>query len=309
MTDLLNPTWSSDQKDQMISKEKFLRYQEKINPASHHYLTENKIIFHQYCTEHNLPVPELVAVIDPAKRSYWGSGNPITTKEDFLVGLSQYPFDLICKPVHGAQGKDITNLHFNNENHIVSSNGHTSLSDFANSVFEHRDTPYILQKKLYSHKDIVDLTDNDMLQSLRMITYLDQNNQPQLIIRKIKLPRKGSIVDNFSFGISKGRQCKINEEGLVTKTLAFCEQKQRLVTHDYVKNANGEISRFKIPYWEQCVETVLNAQKIFAPLRTIGWDVGITDDGPVLIEGNIFWDPLIPQEGGMKEICQIFKSM
>ena len=107
-TDLLNPNWSRGQKDNMISKEKFLRYQEKINPASHRHLTEDKIAFHQYCTKHNLPVPELVAVIDLAKRSYWGNGDPITTKEDFLSGLSQYPFDIICKPVHGVHGKDIT---------------------------------------------------------------------------------------------------------------------------------------------------------------------------------------------------------
>ena len=34
------------------------------------------------------------------------------------------------------------------------------------------------------------------------------------------------------------------------------------------------------------------AARAFAPLRTIGWDVAITPDGPSLIEGNVTWDPL-----------------
>ena len=75
---------------------------------------------------------------------------------------------------------------------------------------------------------------------------------------------------------------------LVTKTAVFCDQKQHLITYDLAKNAKGEISYFTIPHWEQCVKTVLKAQTLFAPLRTIGWDVGITNHGPVLIEGNVF---------------------
>ena len=48
MEDLLNPSWSDKERNGMISKERFLRLQEKVNPASHRYLTEDKIAFHHY---------------------------------------------------------------------------------------------------------------------------------------------------------------------------------------------------------------------------------------------------------------------
>jgi len=29
----------------------------------------------------------------------------------------------------------------------------------------------------------------------------------------------------------------------------------------------------------------------FWPLRTIGWDVALTPNGPRIVEGNVWWDP------------------
>jgi hypothetical protein len=49
---------------------------------------------------------------------------------------------------------------------------------------------------------------------------------------------------------------------------------------------------FSIPWWEEACSLVRRAARLFLPLRTIGWDVALTPDGPVLVEGNNFWDPV-----------------
>lgn len=43
---------------------------------------------------------------------------------------------------------------------------------------------------------------------------------------------------------------------------------------------------FQIPYWEDLIETVKNLASELAEMHCIGWDLALTDDGWVLVEGN-----------------------
>ena len=46
----------------------------------------------------------------------------------------------------------------------------------------------------------------------------------------------------------------------------------------------------EVPLFDEAVALVLKASQAFGFMATIGWDVGLTPDGPVIIEGNPFWD-------------------
>jgi hypothetical protein len=46
-----------------------------------------------------------------------------------------------------------------------------------------------------------------------------------------------------------------------------------------------------VPLWREARALAERASRLFLPMRTIGWDVAVTPDGPVLIEGNARWDP------------------
>jgi len=109
--------------------------------------------------------------------------------------------------------------------------------------------------------------------------------------------------------VNQGRQCVVDENGIVTSTATYDLEKKHVIRLDYVEDAAGNHTRFKVPKWEQCIALVLEAQQAFSPLRTIGWDVAVTDDGVFLIEGNVFWDPLMPQEGSMYEVCELLTKL
>ena len=49
---------------------------------------------------------------------------------------------------------------------------------------------------------------------------------------------------------------------------------------------------YRVPHWPAARDLVERAARAFAPLRTIGWDVAITDGEPCLIEANVTWDTL-----------------
>ena len=51
----------------------------------------------------------------------------------------------------------------------------------------------------------------------------------------------------------------------------------------------------KIPYWNEVCEMCLAAMHVVPQVRFVAWDVAITEDGPLFIEGNSFPSHAIPQ--------------
>jgi hypothetical protein len=69
-----------------------------------------------------------------------------------------------------------------------------------------------------------------------------------------------------------------------------------------------EFAGFEVPYFMEALDTVKTAAAIL-PHRLVGWDIAITEEGPVLLEGNIdfgFWGAQIA-DGGYKK-NRVFRS-
>lgn len=50
-----------------------------------------------------------------------------------------------------------------------------------------------------------------------------------------------------------------------------------------------------VPYWTELQRHVREAHLLFPDLKTIGWDLCITESGPCIIEGNAGWGLITPQ--------------
>lgn len=61
---------------------------------------------------------------------------------------------------------------------------------------------------------------------------------------------------------------------------------------------------YQLPFWDETVQLIRDAHRQFYEIQSIGWDVVITPDGPVLLEGNDDWEIGGPQDtcGGLKEL-------
>jgi hypothetical protein len=49
----------------------------------------------------------------------------------------------------------------------------------------------------------------------------------------------------------------------------------------------AQIKGRRLPLWAETVDLVCRAHAAFSDRITVGWDVAITDRGPVIIEGNV----------------------
>lgn len=76
----------------------------------------------------------------------------------------------------------------------------------------------------------------------------------------------------------------VNEQGQLYRP-AFCDKTGKYYERHPVTGT--EITGFQIPLFDQALELCRTAsRRVEAHLKYIGWDVAITPDGPVLVEGN-----------------------
>lgn len=68
------------------------------------------------------------------------------------------------------------------------------------------------------------------------------------------------------------------------------------------------IPGFQVPQWEQVRRTVEEAVTLVPNAIIVGWDVAVTAQGPVLIEGNAYPSVQIMQTAGMQGLKRLWNS-
>lgn len=119
----------------------------------------------------------------------------------------------------------------------------------------------------------------DSLNTLRIVTKCVKGNA-DIMFAVARIGSGESIVDNFHQG---GVGVKVNTESgtLEGMTIDKAGHIDTKTTKTKLK-----VDGFKIPYWEEIVEMVKEAAKVNDNVNIVGWDVGISENGPVIIEGN-----------------------
>lgn len=147
------------------------------------------------------------------------------------------------------------------------------------------------------------------LNTIRIVTqYLDGRAIILLAFLRISV---NSSVDNLSvghYGVNFGAAIDI-ETGVIYGPGVYLDITKPDVYYHPVTHT--PIIGFEIPHWGKCKEIVIKAAMLTPGNRSIGWDVAVTNEGAVLIEGNHNWNLLSMspgQRGYKKEFLQ-YSSM
>lgn len=99
----------------------------------------------------------------------------------------------------------------------------------------------------------------------------------------------GAVVDNVDQG---GMAAPIDLDTGILRGVGADKQGNRFSKHP----ATGvTIPGLAIPYWEEAKSMALEAMRVIPQVRFVAWDVAITAEGPVFIEGNSYPSHAIPQ--------------
>ena len=178
-----------------------------------------------------------------------------------------------------------------------------NVADFATpeALFEHlkANDIYTIEDVIVNHPDVRKLYDN-AVNSMRIITLLDANKEVHILYMVQKIGLNGSIIDNncmFS---------PVDPETGKIKYPAHAGDTPLGIVYETHPNTGITIQGYQLPCVKEAIEMVKKAALVVHQVRYVGWDVAVTPNGPIIIEGNTycahdFWQlpPHTPDKIGM----------
>lgn len=234
----------------------------KINPLDKKHIVVNKVEFYKRAKQYSLPIPQSY---------FYTKSGKLYSLEGRVLNLNQIKFldgkVLFSKIIDGsaAIGAKKEKLQVDNIN-----------------LNEYR----VYQDALETQNDIIELSPTKALNCIKISSYLKSNGDVKIQLAFLKLGGENSIVDNIGGKSGGGIAIPVNLSSGKLGDIGYKEVGNKLRV-SIIQSTGKSFKGFKVPFFKEAVELVQKAHKnVFSELKHIGWDVGITNHGPVLIEAN-----------------------
>lgn len=245
-------------------------------------ILENKLFFDYYYSQFGISLPKILMYNHRNIFVRGGRIIEVNTPEEFRTLISavirnkSVHNSLFIKKTYWSFGGDqiykLTLDQINNDPEVI--------SNLYSAVIT---SGFLFQETIKQHPELEKLNPS-CLNTMRLDTFIDRNGNIEVLSGFIRTSIMNSHVDNVSSG---GCQVPIDIETGILKKYGYRVLKisgvKLLTEHPITKIV---FEGFTIPFFREAKELVIKASGLYPCLRLVGWDVGIGENGPVLIEGN-----------------------
>ena len=300
---LSDPATPAERLAGTIAKAGLLALQLRLNPSSHRVLAMDKAVFYLLCEGLGLPVPRLYAVIDPDRRN--PGGEVLGTRVSVHALLQRVDGDIIVKPARGVYGHGISAYSRTPMGFLDRRSGEMlTVDSLASSLGANRTDRVIVQERLRNHPDLTDLSGSETLQTVRIRCLVTSTGDVKMGGSFLKLAVGDQVVDNIDGGRTGNFLAAVRlETGRLCTPVAYSTGGLGVDAVDRHPRTGRFLPQFEVPLWTEAKALAKNASLAFLPLRTIGWDIGLTPEGPILVEGNPYWDPANLMAAAPNDAC------
>lgn len=276
-----------------IGMSDFIRLRRTANKVgsiiSYVCLTADKGLFDILCGYYHLSTVHTIGF-------YQGGVVSLKNGENlFLKEAIELHNHLFFKVVNGGQGEGACSVDY--------TGGKFYLQDKESSVeqilsyLDSFNTRFIMQDRLIQHE----VLNNIYSQSINTLRISSVLNEGKCIILGVvfRCGAHGEVMDNWHRG---GLVIGVSEDGKFGKYGYYMPGVGTKT--DRHPDSGFVFEDVIVPYYQEAIDLVVKAHEtVFNNIKTLGWDVAITTDGPVLIEGNAGYDGALLQifNGGMKQ--------
>lgn len=268
-----------EQKERYVSKRSSCFYPWQGNKVQFVPIFDNKYIFKTMVQGFGLPQPKYVTSI--------GKDYEIKTFEQFKDFLFANTSNLIFKPIDGSGGRGIVVISCRNGNIYILDKVCTA-GDLWGRIREGK-YPYIVEECVNQDEEISHIYPWS-LNTLRIITIKTQDNEWHIIRTIMRIGQNKCQVDNTGAG---GITIEMDTNGKSYYAYDWSKMKE-ISSHP---DTGMMLSDITIKQYAEASVLAMEASRKFGFMGSIGWDIGLSTNGPVLIEGNIFYDCAYTQFG------------
>lgn len=258
-------------------RETWINYDKDVRNLKRRYrikendILENKIKF-------NTTYPEYIG------RKWWANTKATTYEEfcEFVSGLDE----IFAKPVAGKEGKGIEKISLEKKD----------LKELYEK-FKAQDLT-IFEECIKQHDELMAFYP-DCVHCCRIVAILGEDDKCYFPQTSIKFGNN-AVSDN----LATGSLCaNIDSKTGIVCTDGVTKKGEHFECHPY---SNKRIKGFKVPYWEEILALSEKMIREIPDINLIGFDIAITNDGPIIVEGNdtpdfrVFEYPLLGERTGLR---------
>lgn len=301
-------TWS-----EYLDGREMVALEMEVNPREYWPIVDNKLRFFERCQAAGLPTPPVLAIVGEAGDSMHAV--PVLDGAAALAAFfTEMPSgDFVLKRNGGAYGKGFFLVRWTGSTFIDLACGATMDSRRLFEAVTGAPFPYLVQPRLQRASALADVMPGDALGTVRIVTVIDRRHQVLVPYAFIKLPVSGQVLDNFSHGESGNLLCGIDvSTGRMMSAFRRPRGRTLLEKVDRHPETDEPILDREVPQWPAIQALCRKAALAFPELRTLGWDVAVTDAGLSLIEANKTYDPdgmqITLERGIRSELTCLYRS-
>ena len=259
------------------------RLQDTLNPEAAIPAAEDKRLFAEVCLRHGLATPPISATLEREEHRS-------ETVRRWALALSRAaPHEFVVKPADGHRGLGVRVLRRTPAGAVDHAGSALTWTGLAHSLASEPWSAFVVQPRLHPHQALARLSGRDVLQTARVVTLREDDGRVRVLITLLRIAVGGEAIDSFRSGTTHNALATVSADGVTTAAYRLVESGFGLAPMPVHPRTGAPTVGVSVPEWDAVRDLVTRAAEAFAPLRTVGWDVAVTDAGVVLIEANAWW--------------------
>lgn len=295
-----------------VENERLRRVLRRINQRAERDMVKDKLAFHDHCVANALPTIPVICAIEGSEGIHPKSPALTETEGTWCERLDASPDRLFVKPIDGTWGRDaFVAERMDGQWHY--SGTYSSAAMFHAFLQQRMDSKrgWMVQPVIESHQGLKPIISSRALPTIRANTCLI-DGIPRLLFAVLRIPVGDNVTDSFFHGTSGNIIAPID---LDTGRLGKCRGSASRSWPDIVEvsvhpDTGNTIEGFQIPMWEEVLTLLEQGQKSLPTLKSLGWDIAVTDEGPLIVETNATYDidliQVAHQRGVRSELEPVF---